>query len=510
MGFVDKLAGAVDNWYKVTDPQKYTARMTQRTAGEHAFRYRQAVKSRIRSGYNNTRGSGDAHMGETDMKNLRDKSRSIDRDNFFATSILDRLEENVLGDALNIQVESNNKRWNDQAEKLWSEWWEDQPEVRGTFAGGELEKIIFRSKKVDGDVLIILRKDGKIQLVEADRIESPANKTSDDNVINGVHVNNDGKILGYYVTNAPDDKKDWKGRTEHSYIKAEFAIFLAERHRFTMTRGLPVFTRNSDLFDNIDEFLEASIIQQKISASHCVFIERKGGLDGLDGVTTEIDSEGKEQQQQTVEPGMVLYGEPGESAKMLGASQTGQQFGPFMTQMLRFAGLIYGLPLEILSLDFSKTNYSSARASLLIAHKSFKKQHRTFIKETISPIARWKIRQWIREGKLADTRADYKITATPPKMISVDPLKETKADIERIGAGLTTMRDVCASNGTDWRSTIKQREEEIITASKAAANVVKRTDEEWSARDILGISQKYNQDIFTEEAVEPIVQNDPE
>ena len=510
MGFVDKLADAVDAWYKVTDPEQYKIRLTQRTASEHAFRYKQAVKSRIRNGFNLTRGSGDAHMSETDLKNLRNKSRAIDRDNFFATSILNRLEENVLGDALNVQVESNNKGWNDRAERLWSEWWNDSPEIRGMFAGGDLEKIVYRTKKVDGDVLVILRKDGKIQLAEADRIETPREFQESDNIINGVKVNNDGKILGYYITNAPDDKRNWKDKLTYSFVPADYAIFLAERHRFTMTRGLPVFTRNIDLFDNIDDFLEASIIQQKVSASHCVFIERKGGLDGLDGVTTEYNSEGTEQQQQTIEPGMILYGEPGENAKMLGASQTGQQFGPFMTQLLRFAGLIYGLPLEILSLDFSKTNYSSARASLLIAHKCFKKEHRQFVKQFIEPIARWKIRQWIREGKLSETRADYNISATPPKMISVDPLKETKADIERINAGLTTMRDVCASNGTDWRSIMKQREEEIINASKSASNVVKRTDEDWSARDMMGMSKSYNKEIFTEEADEPIPTDNPE
>jgi len=488
MSLVDRISSFVDGYYKVTNPQKYTQRLMERSAAEHAMRYRQAEKSRLRSHITGMTGGGDEHMNESDLIVMREKSRKLDRDNLFVASIMDRLEEHVLGEAVNIQIQSNNKRWNKAAEKAFKEFWQGRPEIRDYLSGPEIEKLVFRAEKIDGDILIVMLED-QLQVLEAHRISSP--KNADQNIINGVKTDQNGKILGYFVE---------VSQKKHTYYDAKDCVFLAQRHRISMTRGLPSTVRSMDLFDDIDAFMEASIIQQKISAAHCVFITRKGGLDGLDGMETVTDSAGNDRQEQIMSPGAVLYGEMGEDAKMLGASQTGQQFGPFITQLLRFAGLMYGLPLEITSLDFSNTTFSSSRASIQTAHKAFKKQHTRFIREFMAPIVTWKVKQLVSQNKLPPMPDGFKVTATPPKMISVDPLKETKADVERIAAGLTSIREVSDLNGQDWKETLRYREDEIIEAGKIAKNLVKKTGEDFSARDILGMTKNFNKEIFVDES----------
>jgi lambda family phage portal protein len=475
--FIGKV---IDDWYKATNPLKFA----QRQAASQ-FRYRQAQKGRLRGRFANQTGSADVHLKEGDVKLMRERSRELDRDNLFASSILDRLEESVIGSGLGVTFNSPNGAWNKRASKLWEEWWNGTPESREMFSGGDLERLLFRSKKVDGDILVIKLNSGRIQIIEADRIQTPPDRLSDTRIVNGVEVDSVGKIIFYHVTES-DDKVSGTNR-KFTKIPASDAFFIAERQRVSMTRGVPVFVRNMDLFDDIDEFMNASIVQQKVSASHCMFIERKGGLDGIDGVTTETNSEGTQQQQQYIEAGTILQGEIGESAKMLGASQTGQQFGPFMSQLLRLSGLIYGMPLEILSLDFSQTSFSSARASLQVAQRSFTKEQRKFFKGLIEPIVRWKIRQFIKSGELSLPAGGYELNVTPPKMISIDPLKETNADILRVLHGFTTTRDVCQANGVAWKDILAQRYDEIIEAGKTATKVVNKTGEEWSSRDILGI-----------------------
>jgi lambda family phage portal protein len=477
--------------------------MTVRESKKESFRYRQAGLQRLGPQSITGKGSGDNHLNFADLNIIREKSRQTDRDNMFFSSILDRLIENVIGNGVNIQIQSKNKRWDNQAEFLWSEFWGNKPEVRNFCNGQELESLMFRSKRVDGDILVIMLND-QIQFIEGDRIRTPFEFAGNKNIVNGIELNAYGAPVRYFVHDY-DDSVYYNNKGTFKTYEAKDCIFWANRHRHSMTRGIPVLARNLELFDDIDGFVEASVIQQKMAAAHVMFITRKGGLDMLDGVTTETDDMGNEYQSKDFRPGEVLYGEPGEDAKVLGPQQSGQQFSPFVSQLLRFAGLCFGMPLELVSLDFSRTNYSSARASLLVAHKSFVRQHRDFLDNVMVPIVKWFIKSKIRSGELAE-RFDYKINATPPKMISVDPLKETKAEIERIAAGLSTLKESALNNGQDWDMILAQKEIEIIEAANIAKNIVTKTGEDWSARDILGTASDFNPDIYEQ----PVEQTPPE
>lgn len=506
MGVADRLANLVDGYYKIVSPYKYTQRKLQREMSTK-LSYRNARKSRLNSSVRRGNYSADDNLSETDHDTLRDTSRDLDRNNMFAKAILDRQEEAVIGNGIDFKIQSPNKAWNKRAESLLRGWWYATPEVRGIFSGPDLERMALRSSHVDGDILFnLLDKRGQIQAIESDRIRDPFR--GNDNIVNGVELDRLGRPTKFYVHEHEDRRRNRGKGKDPVVIEAGNAVFLALRHRFSQTRGVPAFTPNMELFEDIDAFTEASIIQQKISAAHVMFVERNSGIGDLDNVITEEDALGNQDQVQTFKPGTVMYGEKGESAKMLGASQTGQQFAPFVTQLQRFAGLDFGLPLEILALDFSKTNYSSARASLLTAHKCFKKKHEFLLRNFLEPIFRWKIAAWQKSGMLGE-RSDYDVTASPPKMISLDPAKETKADIERLKYGLTSLREVCSINGTSWKDTLQYREDEILEAAKIAKNVVKRTNEQWSARDILGLNKDFVDSIFVDED-EPGNKNDTE
>jgi lambda family phage portal protein len=500
MGIKDKLVQFTDGYYEVVNPQKAASRKLARSA--MSYKHGKARRSGPQASL--MTGSGNAHMPESEMTTLREKVRLLDRDNYIVKSIIDRMIDFTIGNGINVQINSPNKRWNDRAERLWNEYWNGSPEVRGMMTGPELERVIYRTKKIDGDVLIIKTNDGRLQVIEADQIRNPnGQQDSDKNIINGVEVDPLGLPKKFYIY-PHDDKRGRNSKVDPVVVDAKDCIFLAERHRVSMTRGVTSFSSCIDLFEDIDGFIEASVVQQKVSASHAMVIEQKGGPSALE-TNSVTDTEGLQYSEEDVRTGSILYLNVGEQAKVLGAQQSGQQFGPFVTQMLRFAGLPFGLPLELTSLDFSKTNYSSARASLQVAHKNFVREHRRMVSEFMEPIVRWFLESKIESGELDERK--YKISATPPKGISVDPLKEANADIVKILSGLSTLKDVAVSNGQDWEELLRQRESEIVKASKIAQNVVKQTDEEWSARDILGMTKDFKKEIFTDET-EQVVEDD--
>jgi len=463
------------------------------------FGYQQARRNRIQVAKTGLGGSADKHACTRDLWTLREYSRALDRDNVIASAMLDRACDFVIGTGIDVQVQSGSKTWDDRLEKLWHHWWEYDADIRGVHTGPQLEALCYRAMKVDGDVLLIMTQEGKVQCIEADRIMTPSDVKDGSKLCStGVEVDKQGKPIAYWV--APDSEYRRNvsyGKKEMTRVPAENAVFLADMKRLSQTRGVPVFSTNLQLFDDIDAFVETCILHAKVATSHVMFVERQGGGVGLDGVETTEDSYDQDRQVQTTAPGMILYGNPGESAKMVGSTQSMVQFGPFVNQLLRFTGLNFGMPLELLSLDFSHTNFSSARASLQVAHRSFLTQHRIVLRKLIEPILRWKTRQWVADGAI--TPREFEVSATPPKMIQVDPLKEANAQIANVQHGFSTNRDVCAAQGLDYYDLLAQRALEIQEASMLAEKVVKRTGAKVDWRDIIGDAGNFKNELYTEE-----------
>jgi lambda family phage portal protein len=435
------------------------------------FGYSAARRSRIQATKLGLGGSGDKHATSSDLWQLREYSRALDRDNVIASAMLDRACEAIIGTGIDLQVQSGDKTWDAEVEARWSAWWDTEADIRGMLCGWQIEAMAYRAMKVDGDILLVMLGTGQVQAIEADRIATPPELSQSPLCINGVQVDAQGRPLVFWI--APLDTTTSSGRKIYGKkdirpINAADCVYLPNMNRFSLTRGVPTFATNMQLFDDIDAFIETCVVHAKIAASHVLFVERQNGPANIDSVETVQDADDNDRQEQVVSPGMIMYGRPGERAQMVGTTQTMVQFGPFVQQLLRFTGLNFGMPLEMLSLDFSQTNYSSARAAMLVAHRSFVCQHKLMTQRMLAPILRWKVREWVRDGML---ERPFQVSATPPKNISVDPQKDAAADVLKVQNGFTTNREVCAAWGMDWEQIMNQRAEEIKLAMDKAAGL---------------------------------------
>jgi lambda family phage portal protein len=492
------MSRAWDAVVEVFAPKKAIAnRMCREALAAGRFGYRAATRNRIQVTKTGIGGSGDQHAKAGDLWQLREYSRALDRDNVLASAMLDRAQEAVIGTGIDIQVLSGSKRWDAEVERLWHAWWDTDADVRGLHVGWQIEHLAFRSMKVDGDILFILTDTGQIQPIEADRIVTPYEQNNKPDVVNGVKVNAYGRPIGFWV--APVAQSTMTGtlpEASMTFVNAEDAVFLANMNRFSLTRGIPVFATNMQLFDDIDAFIETCVLHAKIATSHVMFIERQNGPADIDSVETVEDSNDYDRQEQVVSPGMILYGKPGEQAKMVGTTQSMVQFGPFVQQLLRFTGLNFGMPLEMLSLDFSQTTYSSARAALLIAHKSFMAQHKMMTKRFLEPILRWKVKEWVRAGVIRER--PFRVSATPPRFPSVDVLKEANGEVAKVQHGFVTNRDVCAGFGLDWEEVLRQRAEEIKQAMVLASQLNEEDGQKVDWRDLLGDAKNFDQGVYSD------------
>lgn len=162
---------------------------------------------------------------------------------------------------------------------------------------------------------------------------------------------------------------------------------------------------------------------------------------------------------------------PGTKLKLQNAGQPGGVGSGFEESLLRHLASGFGLSYEEFSHDFTKTNYSSARAAMGETHKRMMGKKKTHADKFATDI----FSLWFEEELNAGTFNDVLPKNAPNfyerlnkeaflkcKWIGaprgqIDELKETNAAIARINANISTVEKECARFGEDFRDVFKQR-----------------------------------------------------
>ena len=203
---------------------------------------------------------------------------------------------------------------------------------------------------------------------------------------------------------------------------------------------------------------EAEIVRARASSALMGFITSpEGELEGDDVYDGERVT--------AFEPGTFKYLASGESVTVPSLDAPDGQFEPFLRSMLRAVSAGMGLSYENLSHDFSQTNYSSSRLSLLEEREHW----RTLQRWLIDNLNQRVFEQWLDLAVLSgvlnlpvyevDPERFRRVRWMPRGWGWVDPQKEVAAYKEAIRCGFKTLSDVVAEQGGDL--------DELLTARKA-------------------------------------------
>ena len=142
----------------------------------------------------------------------------------------------------------------------------------------------------------------------------------------------------------------------------------------------------------------------------------------------------------------------------------------------------FGLSYEQYSRDFSKTNYSSARASMGETQKRMNSKKKVIADRFATDIYYLWLEEEINAGMLPlpdgataeEFAAFFYLPLAKEALCScswigasrgqIDELKETQAAILRINAGLSTREKESSRLGDDWRATMRQLKREKALA----------------------------------------------
>ena len=481
----------MDSFVGIFSPRKAHLRRAYRQASKYAFSsYRGAEKNRLRSDWIPGSGSADEDL-LAELPDLRERSRELNRNNGDAAGITTTMTTNVIGTGIKPQsrvdresLEIDDKtaeKFQKRAERAWQRWlpYADSTERMNFY---EIQHLVDRQMLENGEVIVLpLRLKDKnrpydlaLEVIESDRLATPSDKRGDKSIRDGVEIGERGQPVAYWIRKTHPGDMTLRLRipksNQFTRIPAKNKLGMPSIFhlywvlRPGQTRGVPFFAPVMTMFKDLASYIEATLVTARIAACFSVFIEKGEPYGAAYNAASKTNTSG--QRIEELEPGMVNYLASGEKVSGLKPEQPTGTFEPFVERMLRSIGAALGLPYELIAKDFSKTNYSSARAALLEARRYFKCRQVWHSNRFGQPIWELLLEEAFLKGELPtkkfyEKRLDWtRARWITPGWAWVDPLKEVKASKEAIAGNLSTLSDELAGQGKDYDEVLEQRAKE--------------------------------------------------
>lgn len=440
-----------------------------------------------------------------ELERLRSRSRELFRNNPTAAGIIDAFVNNVVGKGLTIQSRIDwralgiEKGEAQAVQRLMEQGFRAHCQTmdygdRLTFR--ELQRPVYMERLICGESLLVRRyveprtrgrraKYGTCwQLIDPDRLQTPANKANEPNIRSGVELGDRGQPVAYWISREhPSDVVTLLRSRSDAFTRVPaydndgrpLVIHDYEQLRPGQTRGIPILATIIRTLHGIEEYVNIETVAAMCGAMYAAFIEVEDKYDDALINTFETQEvatgEGRSTMQalQRLEPGMIERLNKGEKVTLASPNRPNTGLEAFLTYRTRSAGMAVGLPYELLSHDWSKTTYTSGRMALLDAWRMFDAHITTMAERFCRPIWEASVEEQMWRGELPNLRgwetqreAWLRVQVMAPGRQWVDPLKDVKAREVALAQNLTTLEREWAEMGDDWEDALEQRHEEAL------------------------------------------------
>ena len=435
------------------------------------------------------------------MATLRNRSRDLCRNDDYARGIIRNILKNVVYTGIGFQAQvkqlknskKNDNNINNSIEAGWKYWSKKQYcDVTGQSSLDELQQLAFKSYLESGEVFIRKIKQSfggcripfALEIIESDQVAEDYNSTSPygNQIIMGIELNSWNRPVAYWMYEKhPGDF--WFGglnvggkTTANSRnlvrIPADEIIHLFHKERPGQVRGVPILYSTINRLRNLNKYEEAELVAAR-AAANFMGIVTTPNADMIEEPQTDENGnpiEGAEKPEETLTPGIIKYLAEGEDFKSFAPNRPNSAFEGFHRNQLRASSVGVGVAFEGASGDYSQSNYSSSRLSLLDVRDVWQMMQQWFINNFLVEVYEC----WLEQAILANyfNFADYEIRPERYQALRwtargwswVDPHKEINATIAAIKSGLTTLTEEVAKQGGDFEENIKAiaREKEIL------------------------------------------------
>ena len=443
--------------------------------------YEGALFSRLTQDWISQSTSQDAEV-RISLRVLRNRVRQLCRDNDYAKQALRAIATNVVGTGIKFQSQVRaqrggklNTKINQVIEQAWLDWCrKDSCDVSGRLCFADIERLAMMSTAESGEVIIRLIKQpfGRskiplgLEVIESDMLDELYNGVAEgtgNEIRMGVEIDEWQRPVAYYFFQKHPGDYQYGEKTnpyrKRIRIPAEEVIHLYRHERPLQTRGIPWFASALTRLHHLSGYEQSEVIAARAGAALMGFVSSPEG---------QLLDEGVIDDQRVTEfaPGTIKYLAPGETFTVP-SLQRPDTFEPFMRQMLRAVAAGLGVSYETVSRDFSQTNYSSSRLSLLEDRDNYRVLQ-YWLTENLHQVI---FDVWLDMAVLSGVLSLPGYDLDPSRYNQarwmargwawVDPLKEVQAYKEAVRCGFMTQADVISQSGGDLEELLANRSNEL-------------------------------------------------
>ena len=355
-----------------------------------------------------------------------------------------------------------------------------------------------------------------IQMIDVDRLSNPRGLADTKYLRGGVERDKFGAPINYHIrmshpyesfADTALDQFTWKSVPARKPWGRPQVMHIFERNRPDQSRGVSDMVSVLKQMRMTKKYQEIVLQNAVVSATYAAAIESElppevvaaslGADAGTpnNGMNTYINQLAEYAGGSTglhIDGVKIPHLYPGTKLNFQTANAPGTGFDKYEQSLLRHIAAALGLSYEQFSRDYTQTNYSSARASMLETWKAMQSVKKLVADQFATTVYALWLEEAISMGEIPLPKgadSNYFYTGLNREALircewigasrgQIDELKETQAAALRITSGLSTYEQEIARTGLDFRRVFRQRAREkklleeyglVMTAEEAAA-----------------------------------------
>jgi lambda family phage portal protein len=372
----------------------------------------------------------------------------------------------------NFQSQNGLDSLDERIEQLMVEWQRPKNcDVAGRHDFASMIRMAEQGRTVDGDIAVMKLSNGKLQLIEGDRIRQPDSvgdftTYKKDDFVHGVQLNGALEAKRYAIC----DRDPNGGYTLRSVIPAQYIHLFGYFDRPDQVRGISPLVSSLNQANDLYAANEYTLEKMKIASMIGLKIERPD-----DGGEDEDDEECAEGEEAPKPPAhkfdfngpQVLNMLPGEKVDFVESKTPAVEFQQYLVTTIQNFMKSLDIPYSFAAENF--TNYSGHRGALLTYRNSCMLK-RVRLKQLLHDITIWRLTLWILDGDLVlpdgMTVYDLKFDWVGGSIPWIDPLKEVQANALLVEKNMACLEDLCRERGVDFYAMADKRKREIDYLNK--------------------------------------------
>lgn len=440
--------------------------------------------------------SGDWHYrNETDFFYAGEAARDMYRNDAVMGQLVDRAVENTIGSGFKPNPNTGDKKLDKDLKDRWvDEALEpDLCDLAGEMAFLDQQQTALREMFIVGECFPTAIDNGTVDMREFHRVRSPSRKAQrlNNNIVHGISLDpSTRRRLQYWFTKEPVDplssqairKKDLfpvAARDDEGELNV-WHVYKPKRP--TQTRGVTAFNPIFHVAGMADDLFYLTVLKAQMAALFLINEKASPEFDPTQS-PAKIGRETVDEVLRNLRPGSVLPAERGVSRDIWSAQVPNPEYFPHMRLLLQLLGINLGMPLVLLLMDASETNFSGYRGAVDQARQGFRANQNVLAARFHRPYWRMKLNHWADNDPYLATRRDelgakfFKHFWATARWKYIEPTKDATSDLLRDAHMLTSPRRRCNEQNEDWDEIVEETVTDRALAIGRALEEAKKLNE---------------------------------